>query len=192
LGEDREARFDNPEERTPGDRCLLQAHAGPPLRNAADLNLFLIVQTTDSVVIVSEGAQTPRIVRIGGDHDPAAIRRLMGDSVGHWEGRTLVVETINFHPAQYRAGAKPGGETRVVERFTRTGPQELHYAFTVENPTLYTQRWRGEMVFRPAEGRFFEYACHEGNYAMENILRGGRVADAAAKEPKSAAAAAEP
>jgi hypothetical protein len=173
-----ENRFDHPEQRPPRERCMGVGQAGPPLGNAADLNVLLIVQTRDHVAIVAESNQTARIIRLGGTHAPKALRQWMGDAVGRWEGPTLVVETTNFHPAQYRTPG--GGETKVVERFTRTGPAEIHYAYTVENPALYTQRWRGEMVLRPSRGPLFEFACHEGNYALENILRGGRVAEAEA------------
>ena len=187
-----ETVFDNPEQRPLGERCLGITQVGPPLSNGPDLNNFQIVQTRDHVAIVGESNQSPRVIHLSGAHGPNAVRRWMGDSVGHWEGRTLVVETVNFHPAQARA---PQGDskadTRVIERFTRVSPTEIHYAFSVENPVAYSQRWRGEMILRPSRGPMYEYACHEGNYGFSNVLRGGRVAEPAppSAEPATGGAA---
>jgi hypothetical protein len=182
--------FDNPEERPPGERCLATAQAGPPLRNGPDLNVYNIVQTREAVALVSEQNQNLRVIRLAGGHGPAAIRPWMGDSLGHWEGDTLVVETVNFHRAQYRVPGGGPSQTRIVERFTRTGPAEIHYAFTVENPALYTQRWRGEMVLRPSAGPQFEFACHEGNYGFANILAGARQQEREAVAAKATEASA--
>jgi len=172
--------YANVEQRPLPERCLGAAFAGPPLVNGPDLSVHTIVETPDHVVIASEYINNTRIIRIGGKHGPAALKAWMGDSVGRWEGRTLVVETINFHPDQFLGPGDVSASARhkVTERFTRISPSELHYEFKVENPDLYTQSWRGEMVFRPAPS-FHEYACHEGNYALTNILAGGRTSDAA-------------
>jgi hypothetical protein len=109
----------------------------------------------------------------------------MGDSIGWWEGDTLVVETTNFNPSdrwRWNAGdwIPLSSGARIVEQFTRTGPAELIYRFVVEDPANYTQAWRGEHPFRATTARTFEYACHEGNYALTNILAGGRAQDEAA------------
>jgi hypothetical protein len=101
------------------------------------------------------------------------VRTWGGDAIGRWEGETLVVETINFNLAGVRApDGDPASDNRIVERFTRTGPTELSYSFSVDNPALYSQTWRGEMVFRVTDKPMFEFACAEGNYAMENMLAG--------------------
>ncbi|HEY8614988.1 hypothetical protein [Phenylobacterium sp.] len=180
-GEAMETRFDHPEERPLAERCLWSRQAGPPLRSGPDLSVHLFVQTADHLAIVTEANPMPRIVRLGGTHQPG-VRPWMGDSIGRWDGETLVVETVGPHPLQSRGPDGDAGAThKVTERFTRTGPDELHYAFTVENPALYAQRWQGETVMKRSKGPLYEYACHEGNYGLENILRGGRVAEAEAK-----------
>lgn len=169
-------RFDDPEGRPLSERCL--GPAGPPIFNGPDLNHVSILQTADHIVIHPESS-LPRIVRLGGTHHPEANRFWQGDAIGRWEGQTLVIESARFHPLQ--VGAPPDkrdADTRVVERFTRIAPNTLRYSFTVENPVLYKQPWRGEMVFRTAEGERQEFACHEGNYAVTNILGGGRRVDA--------------
>ena len=115
----------------------------------------------------------------------AAVRPWMGDSVGYWDGDTLVVETTNFHPGQsFRAAIKHQfymtPEAIVTERFTRVAEDQLLYQFEVDDPGAYTQTWRGEMTLRAAEGPIYEYACHEGNYAMPGILAGARREEAVA------------
>lgn len=175
-----EKTFDHPENRPLPERCLGVGHAGPPFRNGPDLNVHQIVQTPAHVAIASEYMAHTRIIRMGGEHGPAALGQWGGDSVGRWEDDTLVVETINFHPLQQRSpGDRPTSpKHKVTEWFTRISPTELHYAFKVENPELYAQSWKGEMVFEPAKA-IHSYACHEGNYALEHILSAGRQADAA-------------
>jgi hypothetical protein len=108
-------------------------------------------------------------------HPPTGVRLPMGDSVGHWEGATLVVETTNFTPAVVRApNGAAAADMRVVERFTRLSPNEIFYEYAVTNPARYVQTWRAEQVLHPANGRIYEYACHEGNYGLVNILAGAR------------------
>ena len=115
-----------------------------------------------------------RVVRIGGQHPSATIRTLHGDSVGRWDGATLVIETTHFHPL-HASGAVPLTERgKVIERLTRVSPSEILYEFTVEDPGLYARPWRGEMTFNATRERVFEYACHEGNYALPGILAGAR------------------
>ena len=133
-------------------------------------------------MILTEMVHDARIIRIGGEHVPDAVRKWMGDSVGHWEGDTLVVDTTNF---RHQTGLSGGTENlRVVERFRRTDENTLHYGFTVHDPTVWTEPWSGEYSWPATDGNVYEYACHEANYALGNIMRGARLleADAIAME----------
>jgi hypothetical protein len=109
---------------------------------------------------------------MGASHLPAAIRPWMGDSVGRWDGDTLVIETTNFHPEQVFRGASE--HLKVTERLTPVGPDRLHYAFWVEDPTVFSEPWGGEYEFTRSKGPVYEYACHEGNYGLVGILQGAR------------------
>jgi hypothetical protein len=187
-GDSRKGAIDGPEQLSLRDRCINTLQVGPPLANAEDLNVYQIVETKDHVAIQSEANSLVRIIRLGGQRAPNTPPRWFGDSVGYWEGKTLVVETTGFHPLQVQGvDGKAAATHRVTERFTRTGPNEIHYAFTVENPAIYTRSWRGEMVLRPVS-RIFEDGCHEGNYAMTNILGGSRVVERQAPETNAEAA----
>jgi hypothetical protein len=110
----------------------------------------------------------------------------MGDSIGHWEGDTLVVETTNMRPEQAFRGASP--ELKVVERFTRVAPNQIKYSFTVSDPQVYTQPYTGEVALNAAKGPIYEYACHEGNYALPGILAGARTEEKEALATAKAAA----
>lgn len=176
-----EAVVDDPEGRPFDERCILGGGGGvaAPIMNRDHVQ---IVQTEDAVVLFGEQNHEARIVRLGARHLPAAIRPWMGDSIGWWEGDTLVVETTNLNPNdrwRWNAGEwillTP--DTRIVERFARTAPDELLYSYVVEAPGAYTAPWRGELPFHATSARVFEFACHEGNYALANILAGGRQAD---------------
>ncbi|WP_411289077.1 hypothetical protein [Phenylobacterium sp.] len=182
--ERRKVDFDHPESRPAGERCL-EAAAAPPLQNGGYNDNFQFVQTRDHIAIVSEYMGELRIVRLGETrHPPKAVRLRMGDSLGRWEGDTLVIETTNFPAEEVEApDGDPQADMRVVERITRTSPTELHYAFRVENPAVYAQSWQGEMVFRALTQPTFEFACHEGNYSMPNILAGARQQEAVAMAP---------
>jgi len=180
--------YDNPEGRPFDERCLLGGGGGvaPPIMNR---DHFKIVQTRDTVVIFGEMNHEARIIRLGGPHLPAAVRPWMGDPVGRWEGDTLVVETTNLNPKdgwRWNAGdwIKLSAGARIVERFTRTGPAEITYAYVVEDPATYTQAWRGELLFQATDAPMFEFACHEGNYALTNILAGARQQDREAEAAK--------
>jgi len=177
--------LDNPEDRPGNERCVANAASGAPMLGGADANLFQIVQTRDWVAIQIEKYHDVRMVRLSAGGMAPAPPSWMGQSVGRWEGDTLVVETAGLRPGLTHRGGRAyvSGETRVVERFTRTGPAELFYEFTVEDPTLFTRPWRGEMAIQAARGRLFEYACHEGNYSLPGILAGARL------EERQAAAA---
>ena len=187
--------YDGPEIRPMGERCMLGfgSAAGPPALPVVYNNLKRIVQTKDYVIILAEMVHDARIIRIGGVHEAPGNPRWLGDSVGHWEGDTLVVETRNFRPAQSALSA-PGlrqnfvtsGDLRVVERITRIDENTLRYNFTVDDPTIWTAPWSGEYPWPATDDRVFEYACHEGNYAMGNILRGARLAEKEALEKAAA------
>lgn len=182
----RKVDFDHPEIRDLGERCLGTGAAGPPLRNGGQSDNFKIVQTPDQIAVLTEYGGNLRIIRLGDvRHPPAGVRLRMGDSIGRWEGETLVVETTNFSPVEVRA---PAGDTRadmrVVERFTRISPTEFLYAFEVRNPARFAQSWQGEMVFRTLAAPIYEYACHEGNYSLPGILSGARQQEAAAAKAK--------
>jgi hypothetical protein len=168
-----EEDIDNVEVRDTDERCLTANGTGPPLLNSHDGNVITIVQTPGHVAIVTEKNHEARIVRLGARPDePAEAPGWMGCPVGRWEGATLVVETAHFRPGLTKVTDDLwlSDHARVVERFTRTGPDEITYLFTVSDPTLFTRPWRGEMVFRPAHGQMYEYACHEGNYSLPGIL----------------------
>ena len=141
-------------------------------------NLKQIVQTKNTVMIMNEMNHDVRLVRMNAKHDPADIRRWMGDSIGRWDGETLVVDTTNFNdqPALNNSDRN----LHVVERFSRIDEKTLLYRFTVEDPTIWTAPWSGEFVWPATESRIYEYACHEGNYSFANILRGARTLEAEA------------
>ena len=185
AGEDESAsqarRYNNPEELSLGERCLTSfGRNGPPpmLSNGFYNNNSQIAQTRDEVLIIVEMVHDARHVRLKDrKHLPSHIRPWFGDSVGWWEGDTLVVETTNFPKAQAYMGAWEN--LRVVERFRRVAKDRLHYAFTVEDPGVWAAPWGGEYEFSALDGQVYEYACHEGNYAMPGILAGSREADRA-------------
>jgi hypothetical protein len=168
-------QYDHPELRPLAERCITSfgSNAGPPmLPNYFYNNNYQIVQTKDHVMILVEMVHDARIIRIGGQHQPATIRPWYGDSIGRWEGDTLVVETTNFHPSQVFRGASEN--LKVIERFTRTGPDTILYKFTIDDPTTFSRPWSGEVPFTRMDDLIYEYACHEGNYALSNVLSGER------------------
>jgi hypothetical protein len=189
--------FDHPEMRPLADRCLLSfgSNAGPPmLPNYFYNNNYTIVQSKDHVVILAEMNHDARIIRLGTKaHARANVPKWFGDSIGYWEGDTLVVETTNIHPTQleqtsilwaYRGASE---KLKVTERFTRTGPDTIRYRFTMEDPETFTAPFTGELPFTRIDEMIYEYACHEGHYAMSNILSGERSKEreaAAQKKPQ--------
>jgi hypothetical protein len=166
--------FDGPEMRPLGERCIMSfgSSAGPPMLPLLYNNNYQIVQTKDTVMILVEMVHDTRVIRIGGQHLPTSIRTWMGDSIGHYEGDTLVVETTNFNDQQSFQGATEN--RKVVERLTRIAPNKILYRFTVEDPMAYSQPVSGELAFNAAQGNIYEYACHEGNYALHGVLAGAR------------------
>jgi len=179
LAADRNA-FDGPEVRPGPERCLMGGGGanGPPIQNPIYNGNYRIVQTPDHVVIVSEMVMDARIIPLRPTPPlPEAMRPWTGDPAGRWEGDTLVVETRGLHPgAAWRMPSRLylSKDARVVERFTRVSETELRYAFTVEDPAVFTRPWRAEMILRPATAPMFEYACHEGNYSLSGTLAGAR------------------
>jgi len=178
--------FDGPELRPLSERCLLGFGntSGPPtLPNYFYNNLKQIVQTKDTVILLNEMVHDARVVRMNAEHDPPSIRKWMGDSVGHWDGDTLVVDTTNFTTKTRYNGS--GDQLHVVERFTRTDANTILYRFTVEDPTTWDRSWTGEYPWKATDEKLYEYACHEGNYSLGGMLRGARqkeADDAAAKK----------
>jgi hypothetical protein len=186
-------RLANPEDRGASERCLLGpagAGAAPILNTAYNSNLQ-IVQTPGYVVLVTEMNHEARIVPLDASRRPSPeAHAWTGESVGHWEGRTLVVTTTGFRAeAALRAPTQLwlSPHANVVERFTRTSPNEIRYVFTIDDPDTYTRPWRAEMVLTATKGRLLEFACHEGNYSLPNILAGARAEERRRGEPKTAA-----
>ena len=172
--------FDNPEDLALAERCLLGFSGGPPMLPSLYNNYLRVMQTDDHVVILNEMVHDARIVRIDSDHGPEAMKRWLGDSVGHWDGDTLVIETRNFRD---ETGLYGGDENLViVEKLSRAKNGNLNYHFRVEDKTAWTAPWAGEYEWQASDSRVFEYACHEGNYAMGNILRGARLLESEYKK----------
>ena len=167
--------YDDPERRPLGERCLLGfgSTSGPPvLPNYFYNNLHQIIQTKDYIMILTEMVHDARIIRMNSEHLPKTVRKWMGDSIGRWEGDTLVVETTNFTDKTRFRGATE--DMRVIERFTRVAPNALLYQFTIDDPATWARPWTGEYTWPATDKNIYEYACHESNYALENILRGAR------------------
>ncbi len=172
---------DNPEERPEGERCTVGfgSTGGPPMLPVLYNNNYQFAQSPGHVMILVEMNHNVRTLRIGGERLPPQIQPWLGDSIGRWEGDTLVVETTQFHPEQFlRLAIKHqlmmGDDTKVTERFTRINENEMVYRFEISDPDIYTQDWAGELTLRKSDGPIFEYACHEGNYGLPNILAGAR------------------
>ena len=167
--------YDDMERRPLGERCLLGfgSTSGPPALPVLYNNLHQIVQTRDTVLILNEMVHDARVVRINGEHLPKTIRKWLGDSVGRWDGDTLVVDTTNFSDKTRFRGSSEN--LHVVERFTRIDADTLRYRFTIEDPDTWVSPWSGEEAWPATKDLLYEYACHEGNYALGNILRGARL-----------------
>jgi hypothetical protein len=176
--------YDNPEQRPLGERCLMGfgSTSGPPSLPVLYNNFKQIVQTRDYVMILIEMNHDVRIIPLNRPHAPANVRKWMGDSVGHYEGDTLVVDTTNFtSKTRFRGSSE---HLHVVERFRRVDQNTILYSFTVDDPQTWAQSWSGEYpwVAGEASDRLYEYACHEANYALGDILRGARLLEAEAAQ----------
>jgi hypothetical protein len=174
--------FDGPETRPLGERCILGfgSTAGPPMLNVLYNNNYQFVQSRDTIAILVEMNHDVRTIRLNTkEHLPANVRPWMGDSIGWWEGDTLVVETTNFNPEE---GLRPNmnqsyymsPDAKVTERFTRVSKDQILYQFTVDDPKTFSRPWKAEMALNATKGPIYEYACHEGNHALDGILAGAR------------------
>ena len=167
---------DSYEDRSLADRCILGFNSGPPMISGAYNNNVQIVQTPGYVVIVNEMVHNSRIIPTDG-RPHGTIPRWTGDSRGRWDGDTLVVETVNFKRETSLSGSSAA--THLVERFTRVDPKTVRYEFTVTDPTTYTRPWTAVLPLRAIDEILYEYACHEGNYALRGILAGARAQEKA-------------
>lgn len=176
-------RFENPEDLGLQDRCLSFLTAGPPMLPYSYNSNYQIVQTDTAVLVHAEMIHDARIIHVDGrGHRPSRIRSTMGDSIGRWEGNTLVVDTTNFDDGGGFYGDAGGNfgwdrNLRIVERFSLFDADTLLYQFEIDNPTAFTQPWKGELTMTRSGERIYEFACHEGNYSLTNMLRGFRAAE---------------
>jgi hypothetical protein len=187
------ASSESAKSRSLAERCISWGNVGPPMVPPTYNANLQILQSRDLVLIRHEMMHDVRTIYLDErPHPPPSVQWLAGHSVGRWDGDTLVVDTTNFtdktnfrgSPQNTRQDIFASERLHVVERFTRTGEDTIHYAFTVEDPDTWTAPWSGEMEIRRVEGPIYEYACHEGNYGLANILRAARVADERARETK--------
>ena len=175
---------DSYEDRSLSDRCIMGFNSGPPMISGSYNNNVQILQAPGYVVLLNEMVHNTRIIPTDG-RPHGKLRQWAGDSRGRWEGDTLIVDTVNFLRETSLAGSS--ADTHLVERFTRVDTDTVVYEFTVEDPNSYTRPWSAMMPLRRTDGPLFEYACHEGNYGLYNILAGARK-----KEKEAAEAAKKP
>jgi hypothetical protein len=177
---------DSAQVRSLGERCITWGNVGPPMLPPTYNANFQILQTADQAIIRHEMVHDVRLIPLDGrPHASPGVRYLNGDARGHWEGDTLVVDTTNFtdrtpfrgSPQNTRQDIRTSDRLHVVERFTRMDADTIKYEFTVEDPGTWVAPWSGEVPIRHFEGPIYEYACHEGNYGLPNILRAARVAE---------------
>jgi len=184
--EDRRAQFprglgygrgDNPESMTLAERCLRDfgSSLGPPMMPVGYNNTYQIVQTADHVMILVEMIHDARIIPIGAEHRPGVIRSWMGDSIGRYEGDTLVVETTNFRPGLAFRGAPE--DITLIERFKRVSDTQILYSFEINEPDVFVAPIRAEVAMNATKGPVLEYACHEGNYSFGSQLQTQRLAE---------------
>jgi hypothetical protein len=175
---------DGPADRSLQERCLLSPTSGPPMLPGPYNNNYQIVQTPDYVMIAIEMIHDVRIIPLNGrPHLAPALRNWLGDSVGHWEGNTLVVDTTNFTDQTHFRGSDRN--LHLMERFTRTGPETILYQFTVDDPTAFAKTWTAELPMTRTPGPMYEFACHEGNFALERMLSIARQAEKTAAQSAS-------
>ncbi|HLI85898.1 MAG TPA: hypothetical protein VKV17_18435 [Bryobacteraceae bacterium] len=177
-------QWDGPEGRPLAERCILWPNEGPPMMPVGYNGNLEIAQSPGYIAITQEMIHDTRIIPIGTNHPhlPPSVHQWMGDSRGHWEGNTLVVETTNFTDKTAFRGST--ADLKVIERFTRTGPDSIKYEFTVSDPKTWDQPWSAEIPMSKIAGPIYEYACQEGNYGMANNLSGARAAEKKAAEGK--------
>ncbi len=174
--------YDGVKDRPASERCLVGfgSTSGPPMMPVLYNNNYQIVQTKDAVMILVEMVHDVRVIRINGTHAASNVRQWLGDSIGHWEGDTLVVDTTNFNDQTLFEGASR--DLHVIEHFKRVDASTILYRVTIDDPATFTKQWSMEYPFVASPGPVYEYACHEGNYAMTDILGGARKADAEKKK----------
>jgi len=171
--------MDGPENRPLAERCILWATAGPPMMPSFYNNNYQIVQNKDYVVILVEMIHDARVIPLDNlPHLPGDVEQWLGDPRGHWEGDTLVVETTNFNDKTNFQNT--GKNMKLIEKFKRTDADTILYEFTVNDPSTYARPWTAQIPMSKTEGPIVEYACHEGNYSMTNILSGARAEEKAA------------
>jgi hypothetical protein len=167
--------YDSVKMRPLTERCIIGfgSTSGPPMMpDYFYNNNYQIVQTPENIMIMVEMIHDVRVIRMNGQHEPSSIKRWLGDSIGHWDGDTLVIDTTNFRAETAFRGADEN--LHLIERLTRIDPGTIRYQFTVDDPTAFTKPWTGEVIFVKSEGPLYEYACHEGNEGMSGILAGAR------------------
>jgi hypothetical protein len=169
-------RADSPQARSLVDRCILGLNAGPPMTPGAYNNHVQITQAPGYLTLVAEMVHDPRVIPLDGrPHLPSSIRQYSGDSRGHWQAGTLVIDTTNFlRETSFRGSSST---LQLTERFTRIDADTLMYEFTVYDPKTWTKPWTVAVPMTKVDAPLYEYACHEGNYAMRNILSGARAAE---------------
>ena len=185
LDVDHRGPYDGPESLGISERCIVGFTGATPTFPSLYNNFKRIVQTDEHVMIMIEMVHDARVVRMNGEHNPASMKSWLGDSIGRWDGDTLVVESRNFIAAS-RQGRGGSENMQVTERFTPQEDGNLLYSFTVRDPSVWTAPWSGEYVWRSSDDKVFEYACHEGNYSMGGILRGARLLEAERQAAASA------
>ncbi|HWE53336.1 MAG TPA: hypothetical protein VG273_26320 [Bryobacteraceae bacterium] len=151
-------------------RCLVGNTPAVPMTPAAYNNNYQIVQSADSILIMLEMIHDVRVVHMNAKHEPSNVRQWFGDSIGHWEGDTLIVETTNFTDQTHYRGSSM--DLKVTERFRRVSDRSIEYRATIDDPSTWAKPWSFDLAFRSIPGPIYEYACHEGNYAMVDILGG--------------------
>jgi len=179
--------YDSVKVRPLSERCVIGfgSTSGPPMMpDYFYNNNYQIVQTPDTIMIMVEMIHDVRVIRLNGEHEPSSIKKWLGDSIGHWEGDTLVIDTTNFRADNAFHGASEN--LHVIERLRRINAGTILYRTTIDDPSTWTKPWTIEYPFLSTRGPIFEYACHEGNYAMEDILGGARKADAESAAKPSA------
>jgi hypothetical protein len=167
-------KYDDVKDRPLSERCIIGfgSTSGPPMLPVLYNNTYEIVQTPDAIMILVEMVHDARVIRMGGTHKPAGIKQWLGDSIGHWDGDTLVVDTTNFNNQTLFRGSSEN--LHVIERFQRVDANTILYRATMDDPTTFTKSWTIEYPFNATAGPLYEYACHEGNYAMPDIMGGAR------------------
>ena len=174
---DQFGQYDHPELRPMAERCIMfGSPVGPPMLPTGAYNSnYIIVQTADHLMIMSEMVHDVRIIPIG---EPQTMRKdvrpWFGNSWGRWEGDVLVVETTNINPQQTIRGVPPSEDALVIERFSRADEETILYEFTIDDPTMWTERWGGQIPINKFDAQLYEYACHEGNYSLAGVLSGAR------------------